>query len=130
MLMQIKENKHDIDIILPVPLASRRLFHRGYNQAAVLAKPIARKLRIKIDYDSVRRQHRPDMGHKNARARAKNIRGVFLVKNTSQISGKNILLVDDVYTTGATFNELARVLQKSGAKWVGGITFCRVVRAI
>jgi predicted amidophosphoribosyltransferase len=70
------------------------------------------------------------MGHKNAKQRAENIHGVFAVMHPEKISGKTILLVDDVMTTGATFAELYRVLKKAGAKSVFGITFCRVVRAI
>jgi ComF family protein len=117
-------------LVMPVPLATRRLWKRGYNQAALLARPIAKILNAKIDYNSVRRKHRADMGHKNARQRAENIRGVFIVRNPDKIKGRTILLVDDVFTTGATFNELAKILKKAGASWVGGVTFCRVVRAI
>jgi ComF family protein len=117
-------------IILPVPLAWRRLWRRGYNQAALLARPIAKHLGAKIDHDSVRRKHCADMGHKNARQRAENVRGVFKVLRPGRIRGRRILLVDDVFTTGATFNELAKVLKRAGAVWVGGITFCRAVRAI
>ncbi|MDR1027299.1 MAG: ComF family protein [Rickettsiales bacterium] len=117
-------------LLLPVPLAFRRLWHRGYNQAALLAKPLARALGCDIDYDSVKRKYRKDMGHKNAKERAANIRGVFSVVKPEHIRGRRILLVDDVFTTGATFNELAKVLKKSGALWVGGITFCRTVKAI
>jgi ComF family protein len=116
--------------IMPVPLAGRRLWRRGYNQAALLARPIAKRLGAEIDYDSIGRKHRPDMGRKNARMRAENIRGAFIIRRPDKIKGRAILLVDDVFTTGATFNELAKVLKRAGAAWVGGITFCRVVRAI
>ena len=119
----------DIDFIMPVPLARRRLFKRGYNQATLLARPIARALGLKIDYDSVTRKHRRDMGHLNARERARNIHGVFNVARPQSIRGKNILLVDDVMTSGATFSELRRVLINAGAANVYGVTFCRVVRA-
>ena len=117
-------------MILPVPLATRRLFHRGYNQAGLLARGIAKHLDAKIDYDSVRRAHRKDMGHMNAKERAKNISGVFTITKPKRIRGRRILLVDDVFTTGATFNELTKVLKRAGAIWVGGITFCRTMKAI
>ena len=116
----------DIDIIMPVPLARRRLFHRAYNQATLLARPIARVLGIKIDYDSVCRKYRPDMGHLNARQRMENIHNVFTVNCPDCIRGKRILLVDDVMTSGATFSELRRVLKSAGATAVYGVTFCRV----
>ena len=120
----------DIDIILPVPLARRRLFHRAYNQATLLARPIARVLNVPIDYDSVHRKYRRDMGHLNARQRSENIRGVFDVVRPERIRGRKILLVDDVMTSGATFAELHRVLTASGAAAVYGVTFCRVVRSV
>lgn len=120
----------DIDLIMPVPLANKRLFKRGYNQATLLARPIARVLGVKMDLDSVRRLHRSDMGHKNARQRAENIRGVFSVIKPENIAGKKILLVDDVMTTGATFSELRKELVRAGASAVYGVTFCRVAGTV
>lgn len=119
-----------IDVVMPVPLANRRLFKRGYNQATLLARPIAKCFDVKLDVDTVRRKFRPDMGHMNARQRSENINGVFTIKNPERIVGKTILLVDDVMTTGATFSEMYRVLKRAGAAKVYGIVFCRVVRAI
>lgn len=130
MLSAAKDLEIVPDVIMPVPLARRRLFKRSYNQAMVLSRPISRALNIPTDINSVCRIYRPDMGHKNASARAENIRGVFDVKNPSAITGKNILLIDDVMTTGATFSELRKVLIRAGAKSVSGLVFCRVVRAI
>jgi len=66
----------------------------------------------------------------NAKERAKNISGVFTITKPKRIRGRRILLVDDVFTTGATFNELTKVLKRAGAIWVGGITFCRTMKAI
>ena len=118
------------DIVMPIPLAYRRLFKRGYNQATLLARPIAEYLGVPMDVSSVRRKHRPDMGHKNYKQRYANIRGVFRVVRRERIRGKVILLVDDVMTTGATFSEMRRVLKRAGAVAVYGIVFCRVVKAI
>ena len=120
----------NIDLVMPVPLAYRRLFKRGYNQATLLARPIAKHINAPMDLHSVRRKYKPDMGHKNARQRRENIRGVFMVAKPENVRGKVILLVDDVMTTGATFEELRRVLKRAGARKVYGIVFCRVVRAI
>lgn len=130
MINTMRDVYCDADIIMPVPLAYKRLFFRGYNQATLLAQIIGKHLNLKIDYDSVKRKYKPDMGHKNAHERAQNISGVFSIKNPSDIKGKKILLVDDVMTTGATFAELKKTLLKAGAQAVYGITFCRVVRAI
>lgn len=118
------------DIIMPVPLATKRLRHRAYNQATLLARPIARAFGAKLDVDSVHRKYRPDMGHKTAAQRAENIRGVFYVVRPERIRGRKILLVDDVMTTGATFSELHRVLMRAGAAAVYGVTFCRVARTM
>jgi ComF family protein len=118
------------DLVMPVPLSYRRLWKRGYNQAALLARPIAVHFGIPMDVGSVRRKFAPDMGRKNAKQRAKNIRGVFKVVRPEFVRGKTILLVDDVMTTGATFAELRRVLKRAGARAVLGVAFCRVVRAI
>lgn len=130
MIWALRDINLDADVILPIPLATRRLFKRGYNQATLLARPIARAYGIKMDLDSVRRKYRDDMGHKSARERAENIRGVFSVVRPDRIRGKKILLVDDVMTSGATFSEMRRVLIAAGAAAVYGVTFCRVVRAI
>lgn len=118
------------DIVMPVPLARRRLLHRTYNQATLLARPIARVYGVRMDVDSVHRKHRPDMGHKTPKQRAENIRNVFTVIRPDRIRGRRILLVDDVMTSGATFRELRRVLMRAGALEVYGVSFCRVVRAV
>ena len=70
------------------------------------------------------------MGHMTPRQRKENIRGVFTVAHPERIKGRKILLVDDVYTSGATLGELRRVLLKAGAASVCGVAFCRVVRTV
>ena len=79
-----------VDVIMPVPLANKRLSFRGYNQATLLARPIAKAMNVKMDLDSVRRKYRGNMGHMNARARSENIRGVFEVVRAQNIHGKRI----------------------------------------
>ena len=120
----------DVDVVLPVPLAYKRLFKRGYNQATLLARPIAKHFNAVLDVDSLSRKYRQDMGHKSSKQRRENVHGVFTVKNKDNIRGKKILIVDDVMTSGATFYELNRVLRKAGATAVYGVSFCRVVHAI
>lgn len=118
------------DIVMPVPLANRRLFQRGYNQATLLAREIARVYGAPIDFDSVHRKYRPNMGHKTRAQRHEHIRGVFSVACPDKIRGKKILLVDDVMTSGATFDELSRVLRRAGAAEIYGVVFCRVVGTV
>lgn len=130
MINALRDLDLDIDIVMPVPLAWRRLFKRGYNQATLLARPIAKHFNAVLDVDTLSRKYKPDMGHKNAKQRRENVRGVFKVLDSDKIRGKKILLVDDVMTSGATFYELNRVLRKAGVSAVYAVSFCRVVHAI
>jgi len=130
MIWSLRDVPADCDMVMPVPLARRRLIHRTYNQATLLARPIAHAMGVPLDVDSVRRRHRPDMGHMTPHQRCENIRGVFTVVHPEHVRGRKILLVDDVFTSGATLGELRRVLLRAGAKSVCGVTFCRVVRTI
>ena len=126
MIWALRDTDISPDIVMPVPLANKRLWSRGYNQATLLARPIARAFGVRMDLDSISREYRENMGHKTSAQRAQNVHNVFTVRNPDKIKGKKILLVDDVMTTGATFNELHRVLMNAGAVAVYGVTFCRV----
>jgi ComF family protein len=119
---------NDIDLVIPVPLSYWRLFSRGYNQASILAKPIARKLGAEFKSGLVARANRGNQGHKSVFERRRNISGVFRVKG--DVNGRNILIVDDVITTGATLNELARMLLAAGAIRVSAVSFARAVKDI
>lgn len=130
MIWALRDADIEPDIVMPVPLALRRLRHRTYNQAMILARPIARKYGVPVDAASVRRKHRPDMGHKTPQQRRENIHNVFTVVRPDKIRGRKILLVDDVMTSGATLTELCRVLTDAGATAVYGVSFCRVARAL
>lgn len=130
MINCLRDLNLDVDVVMPVPLAYKRLWHRGYNQSTLLARPIAKYFNAVLDVDSVSRKYRHDMGHKSAKQRRENVRGVFKIDNNKNISGKKILIVDDVMTSGATFYELNRILRKAGAAAVYGVSFCRVVHAI
>ena len=130
MINALRDLDLDIDIVMPVPLAWRRLFKRGYNQATLLARPIAKHFNAVLYVDTLSRKYKPDMGHKNAKQRRENVRGVFKVLDSDKIRGKKILLVDDVMTSGATFYELNRILRKAGVSAVYAVSFCRVVHAI
>ena len=129
MIWALRDVDISPDIVMPVPLATKRLFKRGYNQATLLARPISAVYNAKLDVDSVHREYRENMGHKTHAQRQQHIRGVFSVIKPENIRGKKILLVDDVMTSGATLAELSRVLRHAGAAAVYGVVFCRVVRA-
>jgi ComF family protein len=114
------------DVMIPVPLHWMRLLTRGYNQALILARPLSRKLKIPIAPGALARRvnNPPQVGLSRAK-RIENLKKVFAVKNPKQIKGKNILLVDDVITTGATVSEAAKVLVKAGAETVSVLAFGR-----
>ena len=130
MINSLRDLNLDIDVVIPVPLAWRRLFKRGYNQATLLARPIAKHFNAILDVDSITRKYRPDMGHKTTKQRRQNVRGVFKIIDKNKIKGKKVLLVDDVMTSGATFYELNRILRNAGATAVCAVSFCRVVHSI
>lgn len=107
------------DLILPVPLHQQRLNERGYNQALEIAKPIAKALNCALsDRMLIRRIATREQSSLSARERRKNLKGVFALRYPDRASfkGTHIAIVDDVMTTGATVNELARVLVKAGAR--------------
>jgi ComF family protein len=102
-------------LIIPIPLHPSRLIARGYNQALELARPIAKNLQIPLDYKTLIRV-RKTMPHMelSIRERKKNIHNAFAVTNDSLV-GKNIALVDDVFTTGLTAETATRTLLSAGA---------------
>ena len=130
MINSLRDLNLDVDIVIPVPLAYKRLFKRGYNQATLLARPIAKHFNAVLDTDSLTRKYKPDMGHKTSKQRRENVRGVFKIKDIDKLRGKKILLVDDVMTSGATFYELNRILRRAKVSAVYAVSFCRVVYAI
>jgi ComF family protein len=115
------------ETIIPVPLHPRRLRKRGFNQAVLLGKGLARKTGRDMPLRALRRVRNTvpqvELHHSE---RQKNVRGAFAVRDRSAIKDRNILLVDDVFTTGATVNECARVLKQSGAGSVYVLTLARV----
>ena len=115
------------DLILPVPLHKNRLRMRGFNQALLLARALYPQDRERIRADVLGRQvdTTPQVRLKGEQRR-KNVRGAFAVSMPEVVRDRSIILVDDVYTTGATVNECARVLKKAGAVSVLVLTLARV----
>jgi ComF family protein len=109
----------EIDCIVPLPVTEKRLKERGFNQSFIIGEEIA-KMTGKEIYPSVlvKTKQTKDQYALSRKERKKNIRGVFAVKNSHQISGKKVLLVDDLFTTGYTAQEASRSLLKSSAKEV------------
>lgn len=115
------------DIILPVPLHQRRLRERRFNQSALLAQEIARRMEKKYMADALlRTRHTLPQKGLSAKERSNNVRGAFAVNKN--VKGKNILLVDDVFTSGATLNECARVLKAADVSGINVLTIARVTK--
>jgi ComF family protein len=115
-------------LIIPVPLHVKRLRERAFNQSLVLARPIAGRFAISLDFTALKRHTytRPQVSLTRAE-RQVNVRDAFQVGRPGRIKGERIILVDDVYTTGSTLNECARVLFANGAAEVAVLTLARAV---
>lgn len=114
------------DVICPIPLHKKRLRWRGYNHAEELAKQLGQAFSLPVVADAlIRIKHTAPQANLGREERLKNMKGVFEVRNPQKIAAKNILLVDDVYTTGATMEECARILKKAGAARVFGAAVAR-----
>jgi ComF family protein len=115
-------NSNGIDLIVPVPLHFRRLRERGYNQSLELARRLGECWNIDVAASWLERiRETPQQTTLSRQERARNVRGAF-VWNGPALGGKRVVLVDDVYTSGATANECAGVLKKAGAGAVEVLT--------
>lgn len=123
------KNTDDIwqnSVLMPIPLDKKKLKIRGYNQSEELAKELAKILDVPVASNVLVKikSTKPQM-ELSKQERENNLRGAFAIKNPEKISGEKIFLVDDVYTTGSTMEECARVLRDAGAKSVWGIAIAR-----
>lgn len=116
----------DVDLLVPMPLAPERLYERGFNQALEIARTLSRRYRIPLDATACRKvvETAPQAGLP-WKERAKNVRRAFVCD--ARLTGLRIAVVDDVLTTGATLNELARVLRRAGAAGVTGWVVARTL---
>lgn len=113
------------DLIMPAPLARKRLIERGFNQALEIGRLVSRATGIPLMVDACRKiADTPPQASLPWDARAKNLRGVFACDHS--LDGKSVAVIDDVLTSGATLNELARCLKRAGAERVTGWIVARV----
>jgi ComF family protein len=119
----------EADLLVPVPLHRARLFHRRYNQAALLAQALGRIAgRLHVSDALLRRRATASLGEKSAAERAAEVDGAFVVRpsRAGQVAGKRVLLIDDVMTSGATANACAAALLAAGATSVDVLAAARV----
>lgn len=118
--------KNNYDIILPVPIHKKRKAKRGYNQSELIAKEIAKN--INVEYSNnvlIKTIDTVPQSTLNQHQRMSNVLGIYKVINSQIIENKNILLIDDIYTTGSTVNECSKVLKQNGAKLVDVLTIAK-----
>lgn len=128
LYQQQLENSYDeMDLILPVPLHKTRLKERGFNQALILARTLLPDKRHKIMPHLLNRPlwTEPQTNF-NGAARRKNLKQAFQIQDPEPVRGKNILIIDDVFTTGTTVNECAKLLKRAKAKDIQVLTLARV----
>lgn len=114
-----------IDLIIPVPLARKRLKKRGYNQSERLAQGVSDVTHIPIMHDTViRNVENPTQTHLAASERKENVRNIFFLKHPETVKGKHVLLIDDVLTTGATLLSLAEEISKGEDVRFSILTLC------
>ena len=110
-------------LIVPVPLSKKKLRHRGYNQAELIAKELSDNVRADVLFKKFHTKSQVEV--KDKEERLANIIDSFEIKNPEKIKGKKIILIDDVLTTGATMREAKKVLKQAGAKKVIGVVVAR-----
>jgi len=118
-------NGWEIDLILPVPLHSTRERERGFNQSLLLARGLAERCGIPLKEGLLLRTTKTkSQAELDKKERLANVKGAFSCGDPAEVAGKNILLIDDVITTGSTMAECARTLIRAGASRVYGLAVC------
>ncbi len=114
-------------VIIPIPLSKKRFRRRGYNQSELMAQFLSDKMSIRMAANVLYKTKETisQVEIKDREKRLKNLEGAFEIKNSETIKDKNIILVDDIITTGATLSEAKKVLLQAGAKKIIGITLAR-----
>ncbi len=122
----LKNNGMPVDVLTPVPLHRHRLRERGYNQSVLLVQELSLLTQLPVASDTLVRMINtpPQARTANIKIRRENVTGAFVCQDKS-LTGKRVLLIDDVCTTGATLNACAIILKKAGAASVWGLTVAR-----
>jgi ComF family protein len=126
MVQYVRELNWNIDMIVPIPLGRQRYKERGYNQVAMIAKPLALAMGVEFAPKALarRKETRSQVGL-SKQERRENVNGVF--QAGAGVTGKTILVMDDVATTGSTLSSSAEALFASGAKDVYALTVARAL---
>ena len=114
------------DIIIPVPIHKKRMKERGYNQSELIAKELARISQIKCYTDIlIKTKNNKPQSTLSGDLRKENVKNVYKLRNQEKIKNKKVLLLDDIYTTGATVTECIKELQKANVEKIGIMTLAK-----
>jgi len=117
-----------VDMVVPVPMHWTRRWSRGFNQAERLARKVARARRVPVVAGLARVKRTPPQAGLTHTERQRNMESVFVARHTKRLAGRRVLLIDDVFTTGATAGACAIALKEAGARSVVLLTLARVDR--
>lgn len=124
--LKLIEYIKQFDIIIPVPLHKKRRKKRGYNQSELIAKELSKKLNIQLHRNILYKYiNNPPQSSLNQEERKHNIKNAYILKNKKLINNKNILVFDDIYTTGNTVNECSKLLKSAKVNNIGVLTIAK-----
>lgn len=127
-LIQALPLEQRFDLVIAMPMHWRKRWERGFNQAELLAVPVAKRYGLKLSKNLRRKRYTKSQAGLTESQRRENLKDSLRVKKPEQVTGKNVLLVDDVFTTGATLRAAAAALKAAGAAHVAALTLARVDR--
>ena len=114
------------DIIIPVPISKKRKYKRGYNQSYLIAREIAKYTNLNCESKWIIKQKDTiEQSKLNKNERKTNVQGAYKIIEKEKLFNKSILLIDDIYTTGSTVNECAKILKQAGVKKIRRINNCK-----
>ena len=117
---KIFENMKNYDTIIPVPISNNRQKTRGYNQSLLITKEISKHTNLELVNNClIKTKNIVEQSKLNKEDRIQNIQGVYELKNKQLIKNKNVLLIDDIYTTGSTVNECSKILRQGNPRKIG-----------
>ena len=122
---QIKKNRGEGWVVIPVPLHFWRENNRGFNQSSLIGQMLSKSLSLAYCDALKRTRYTKPQVKLKGKERYQNIRGVFAIANSEQLKANSVLLIDDVWTTGSTLRECCYILKRAGAKKVWAITLAR-----
>ncbi len=128
LLLRALPRDLNFDHVMAMPMHWRKRWERGFNQAELLAMPLARRFGLKLSGNLRRKRYTKSQAGLDERERRENLKGSFAVRRPEQITSKRVLLIDDVFTTGATLRAAAEALKNAGAVHVSVLTLARVDR--